>query len=399
MTIKLGDGTLLTPQGLSSIKLGDGTVLWQAGAPPTDPNVLFSDDFNRADGAIGATDWPNNNWNINASGQAVSNSGFNPIYNSTLLPVDSYVEVDVVNQDSNEFFGLCLRANPNTGGYGGTLYYAQLASNGQWGLAKYVGGSYTNLTVRELDFNFAAWSFPFSGRVRLELFDDLLILSINGVPHKMAFVGEIAAAGYSGMLGNTDVTVDNYEAGASDGWDIDEDFLTYPVGLGLPAPWVQTASSWEIDANGVKRRPSGADFAYYDQDLGSIDQIVEVDVYDAQGGGADFIVANARHNGSLASPTCYQGFWSASNGEFTIAKMVNGVYTYIGSVAGPAAPFSGRLTLIVTGTGTEAWQELWVNGVDIGLNTYDQSISAGTYAGINAGADDRYFQGFRAKAL
>lgn len=360
--------------------------------------ALFTDDFNRADGPIGATDWPNNNWNIVAN-QAVSASGFNPIYNATLLPADSYAEVDVVNADSNEYAGVALRCNPNTGGYSGTLYYAQLQANGFWTLDRYFNGSYSVLpNARVLDYNFGAFSFPFSGRVRLEAIGNVLILSIDGVPHKMAMMAETPASGYSGMLGSTDVTVDNYEAGAAT-WDIDVDFLALGAQANLPAPWVVQPGAWEIDANGAKRTvQTNYDFALYDLDLGTPDQIVEVDVYDAQGGGEDFIVANARRSGPNDSPTCYQGFWSASNNEITIAKMVNGVYTYLGSTLGPTAPFTGKITLVVTGTGSEAIQSVYANGVKY-ADTYDQSISTGNYAGVNAGIADRYLRGFRAKGL
>jgi hypothetical protein len=201
----------LTPGSAPS----SNTATGEYGVEPiflTDMPAGVLDDFNRADGSIGSPWNSPTLWNV-SSNQAVSASGFNPIYYDVDLGSgDHYVEVDAIDWDGNDYPGIFVRgSDPSVDGNGyHDMIYAQMYPAGVISLYRYDGGSYAAIGIGSI----SRTSGSYNARLRLEVEGDTVRLIEDDVEVISGLHGMTApGANRVGFTGTTGATVDNFEAG------------------------------------------------------------------------------------------------------------------------------------------------------------------------------------------
>lgn len=193
-------------------------LLMGGGAAAGGDTTLFTDDFNRSNGNIGATDWnPQHGDPVNiVSNQAKCTVGITPggfVLWSGSPNNDQYAEVDVVQFQPSSLVGLLLRYN--SAQVIDDFYLARCndAGSDTYEIYKWVNTAFTLLDSQVEAFP----SVPF--RIRFTAIGTSLKFYVwNGSSwdEKCSATDSAHSSGKAGMLlhdNGTDVIVDNFECG------------------------------------------------------------------------------------------------------------------------------------------------------------------------------------------
>ena len=176
------------------------------------PCALFgqvvTDDFNRADGGLGAN-WTNNSGfsplAIVSNTCKGSGGGAHNVASYTAAgtaPADQYAQFKVTT--TGGFIGPVLRSNGTGTFY--TCYYNAGAAT----IYKWIGGSAT-----QIDTGCAALTPAINDVVYLEVLGSALTFKVNGVSVCTATDSSITGAGYTGIdIFDTGAAVDDFQGGA-----------------------------------------------------------------------------------------------------------------------------------------------------------------------------------------
>jgi hypothetical protein len=215
-------------------------VLWAGlGAGMVWAAVLATDNFNRANGAIGAN-WTQafmSNMNVIANAAGPANIAFNAawFYSATTFPNDHYAQAKmfVTGGTGAQGVGLLVRASVDNAYY---LLLTHEASNNVW-LYKRVAGVTTNLTFRT-----QAWTE--GDTARLEVQGTAITIKINGVAVGAAVTDTALTTGSPGLMyiggAVTAASMDDFEGG---------DFTVAGVSRKRPlwfnfVPWLGAKGWW-----------------------------------------------------------------------------------------------------------------------------------------------------------
>lgn len=353
----------------------DNIVLYDTPDPvigviPPPVAALYSDDFNRADGALGAP-WVVIEGGLAIVGNHVTTTAGAPNtarYDHTFA-ADQWAEADVTTVDIGSLLPI-VRIN------GADLYYLWMGNvAGVLEIWKRVGGSYSKVG--------SSAACPTSYKARLEAEGTTLRAYINGTLAITATDSSIAT-GQPGMLGSDNSsaqTLDNWRSGDMPYVPIvySDDFgrvdTTSGTG-GLGAAW--NDAEFYISGNKVKKN-AGDHWLMYNTNLASADNWIEVDVNGAIGGN-NYITLAARCTDTTltnAGKSCYFLFLNPNGANIEFGRLTGGGYAAVSSAALTHSG-SGKLRLECEGTTLRGY---W-NG-SLAITATDSSVPAGNFVGIS----------------
>jgi len=188
--------------------IGTGTASNVLSTTPAAGGALYTDDFNRANGAL-TSPWVGMEGTHSISGNKVGGGTLDPTisyYNQT-FSADQWVEFDVIAFDSSAIVTPCIRVNSATGDF----YYLWRSFGGSdyISIAKRAGGSYSTFSLTSV----LAPSIP-NFKCRMEAEGTTLRIYIDGALIHTVTDSSIAT-GRPGMLGFATVTggLDNFRCG------------------------------------------------------------------------------------------------------------------------------------------------------------------------------------------
>jgi len=180
----------------------------------------FTDDFNRANGALGSN-WESNNTAPGATNTIASNKvgtqtgsarAFSQVKSSILAAAsDQYSQISVATYDSGDQFGVSVRGSAPSSAE--NCYFFWNDGGGNWLLRKVVAGSISLLATQAQTGGAAVPSPPFT--MRLEVSGTTLTGKINGTTVITAAAGSDFSGGRPGFVTyytNT-TTLDNFDGG------------------------------------------------------------------------------------------------------------------------------------------------------------------------------------------
>jgi hypothetical protein len=332
--------------------------------------TTVTDDFNRANGALGAAwtyDTGSSAWNVGSNKAARGSSGSDFAYHNTSTgSADCYAEADLDLFITPVFVGVNARIS---GTLGQNLYMAFLVpGTNQAKIGKIVGGSYS-------DVNVATFSHGNTHKLRLECQGTTQRLYVDGALVLTTTDSSITTGNLVGFNGQANSTVDNFVGGslttsttlvvadgahtqtadnvtltglpftvndAAHAHSADNVTLTLPSsGItdnfnranGAPGgSWVQTATDYTIVSNKLARSgvSSGNDFIYWNADTGSADMYTEADV---TGANSVYVQVVTRFNGNLTNRYLIQAFLTPGSNTASIGYQEAGLYTVINSTS------------------------------------------------------------------
>jgi hypothetical protein len=359
-------------------------------------STVYTDDFNRANGALAAP-WvtPEGNHSIVSNAVAVGASSPNISYYTGTFANDQWVEADIAGLVSGlTTISVCVRYS------GGNLYYLWVDGSFHTQIFKRVGGTYTQVGST------GALSAQ-NAKVALGVQGTTLRTFVNGVVDVTA-TDSALASGSPGIISanGAGATLDNWRGGSgvypgpvvfADNFNRADTTQSGGGvgGVGLGANW--TAASWAIQSNKAAKVGGSGDYAVAHFDTGSDDNWSEADTVI---GNSVYAVMNARRPSATddsVNATGYLGFIQPDGSATSLGKSINGAYQDIGSWGpGPAGFVQGvsvhKLRLEVQGTTIR----LYVDNI-LKVTATDSSIVSGHFCGFNANVVS--FDNFRCGAL
>lgn len=347
-------------------------IIASAHVVPSGGSGPFSDNFNRADGALG-TPWAvvEGALAIVSNQVAPPSGGPHTSRVNQTFAADQWAEADLAGFSAGGHgIGPALRVN------GSDLYY--MWNGGSFNtveIVKRVSGTYTTIGP--------GVACPAAFKGRLEAQGSTIRAYVNGVL-AITTTDSALATGQPGILGNagSGPTLDNYRCGPLPYVPLFVDDFNRADATTLGPAWY--APGWGIVSNQARRGSGvgGGDFATYQTSLGSPDHWAELLLPAVNDAGNQYMVVDARRPSGTDSDfngTAYMVFVSPA-GQVIIGKAISGSYsdvqygTNLGSWPG-AVP----LRIEVQGSTIRGY----VNNV-LHVTGTDTSITTGNWAGMNA---------------
>ena len=354
--------------------------------------ALYSDDFNRANGALGSP-WVTVDAALAISGNKLSYSTNGSVQSACYdmpLASDQWAEASLtVLAGTYNSLGPMIRMG--TAGLSDAYYlwYDSLAGPPAFQVWKRVGGSYSQVGT-----NIATPAGTY--KMRLEAQGTTIRVFKDGT-QVLSTPDTSIASGKAGFLGDHDptqaATADNFRCG-----DLPYVPLVYSDDFNrangaLTTPWVTIDGSHSIVSGKVAVGPASPNDSYYDAAF-SADQWAEADVDNEQDNqGVIFPVVRM---GSSAGGDLYY-YWIGSPGtrQFQINKRQGGSYSTVVSSGGPmpTGPFKARLEI------QGATLRAYADGVLVATGTDSSPITTGKPGILSANGTGGTLDNFRAGDL